>query len=124
MDKLNWTNKEVKFRDIRLQKDFYIITLLNESYSCDEISDVDKDKLINIKVNSNILNTRLNEYFFNEPEKIKRDIILGLKWNLVLTQGFFYKVSNSEYLQVNKDPEEWYISFLEVASPFSENMNF
>ena len=103
MEQINWTNKNIKFRDIRLQKDFYIITLLNESNSLDELDDSKKCELIKVKINSNILNARINEYFFNQPDKITRDNILNLRWNLVLTKGYFYKVNNSEIQTIHME---------------------
>ena len=124
MEQINWTNKNIKFRDIRLQKDFYIITLLNESNSLDELDDSKKCELIKVKINSNILNARINEYFFNQPDKITRDNILNLRWNLVLTKGYFYKVNNSEIQTIHKDPDEWYISLLDINSLYSENLIF
>ena len=113
-NKIEWTNKNVIFRDIRLIDNFYYITLLNESNS---ETLYDSSQLITVKFNSTVLNNVLSSYYLVKKDFFARDEILTLKWNLVLTKGFYYKNINDSYVEMKKEPDQWYISYININSP-------
>ena len=107
-EKIVWTHRKVYIKDIRKVRKFYILSI-----------DGLKDPIF---VDEYIFEGRLNSYYLRDNNRInliKRDEILNVKWNLVVTQGFFYKVveKDGSPVKVEKDPDKYYISFLEIDGP-------
>ena len=104
-----WTHKKVAINDIRKVKNFYIIVIDNIA---PELTDP-------IFVDKNIFESRVNSYYLRDGfSPISRNEVLDVKWNMVITKGFFYKIERDMPAeQVFKDSEKYYISFLEIDGP-------
>jgi hypothetical protein len=114
MDKVNthdWTHKDVRITDIRkLNNKFYIISI-NDPNLKEQI----KQPLF---VKEVILKERLKTFFLKDAYKVTREEILSVPWNLYLTQGHYVKLDeNGNIIKFDKDPNKWYISFLEISGP-------
>ena len=103
-----WTHKQVAIKDIRKVRKFYILSI---------------DGLENpIFVDQSIFEGRVNSYYLRDSttnQSIQRDEVLKVKWNLVITKGFFYKIDDrgNGPGKIDKDPDKYYISFLEIDGP-------
>ncbi len=108
MNNIEWTHKKIEINDIRKVKNFYILSV--------------NDKKITspIFVDHIIFEGRIKSYFLkNSMHELDRDNILKLKWNMVINQGYFIKYSEATAdIEKNyKDPDRFYISFLEIDGP-------
>jgi hypothetical protein len=108
-----WTHNKVSIADIRKVRKFYIIS----------IKEIDNP----IFVDQTIFEARLNSYYLRDAllpgefNSIKRNEVLDVKWNMVVTKGFFYKIDrDSPTEKIHKDPEKYYISFLEIDGPLGK----
>ena len=104
---IDWTHKKLAISDVRKVKNFYVIS-------------VDDKKITSpIFVDHNIFEGRLKSFFLkNNLDDVHRHEILALKWNMVINQGYFVKFGqDNEVEQIHKDPNKFYISFLEVDGP-------
>ena len=109
MEKVTWTHKNVEITDIRKVKKFYIITIKDDNI---------KSPLF---VDHNIFDTRVSSFLLKEV--FERYEILPLRWNMIITKGFFYKVDkDSVFGKIEKDPEKYYISFLEIDGPLGTHV--
>lgn len=106
--KLDWTHKEVSITDIRKINKLYILSI------------DDKKVIPPLLVNERIFNDRLKLYFLKNPENVSRDEILGVKWNMYITKGFYIKFKNeNEMKECEMDPEKFYVSYLEISGPLA-----
>lgn len=114
----DYTHKEVYIKDIRLKRgkrgskdDYFALTVAG----IDGI----------IFVNYSIFNERIRSYFLGKSvDEVGRDLILNLKWNLVITNGFYLKIVNKDHFEkVEGSPGKPYISILEVSSPIGDFAN-
>ena len=107
---IKWTHKKVSIKDIRRVRKFYILSI---------------DKIENpIFVDQNIFEGRINSYYLRESAEFNRGEVLDVKWNMVIEKGFFYKIDRDadEPEKVYKDPEKFYISFLEIDGPLGTHV--
>ena len=115
MDNINWTHEGIQLTDIRKVKKFYILSV--------------NDKKIKspLFVDHNIFDARLKSYFLTDRIddcRISRADVLTLKWNMVITQGYFLKYDAVGGTQeVYKDPDKFYISFLEIDGPLGHHIS-
>ena len=104
---VQWTHKQVSIKDIRKVKKFYILSI-------EEIENP-------IFVDQTIFESRIGSYYLRDvvlTSSVKRKEVLNVKWNMVITKGFFYKTYvDSPAEKVFKDSEKHYISFLEIDGP-------
>jgi len=106
MNKLDWTHKNVKMTDIRKPGDLYLFTINHL-----DVKDVP------LKVSENVFEKRLSPYFLKSWAEVTRGELLGVEWNMYITQGFYIKLSGTEIIEHPKDDDGWYVSFLEIAGP-------
>lgn len=125
---IEWTHKELQITDIRKVRKFYVIS-------------VDDKKINNpLFVDHSIFEGRVNSYYLrgfknsydiknyssvhNEPEEIKREEVINVKWNMAIYKGFFIKYNaNNEAEKIYKDQDKFYISFLEIAGPLGSHIS-
>jgi hypothetical protein len=104
---IDWTHKKVAIDDVRKVRKFYILSI--------------EGLVTPIFVDQTIFEGRVNSYYLRdnyETNNVNRHDVLDVKWNLVVTQGFFYKVDRDGPPQrIEKDPDKYYISFLEIDGP-------
>lgn len=101
---IDWTHKKVSIQDIRKVKKFYILS-------------IDDKKITSpLFVDHSIFEGRVNSFYLKDNYDFSREDILKVKWNLVITQGFFYKTEKDggEFERVDKDKDKFYVSFLEI----------
>jgi hypothetical protein len=105
-EKLDWTHKNVKIRDIRKLNKLYVFKIT-------DLSDTKIEDALFVK--DNIFEERLKSYFLTDLNDINRGDILSLNWNMYITKGYYIKINEKgEVDQFNHDPEKWYISYLEI----------
>ena len=126
--KLDWTHTGVKIQDIRKLAKLYVLytNLLADSPVFTDPEDPKPYKPVGpLFVNSNIFEARLTPYFLQDISRISREDILGVKWNMYITQGYFIKIDKDsnieEFPQDNK--EKWYVSYLEIAGDLGDFHN-
>ena len=105
---IDWTHRQVTIKDIRKVRKFYILS----------IEDVDNP----IFVDQNIFEGRVASYYLKDPLtkiEFERDQVLNVKWNMVISEGGFYKLDREtgDVVKINKDADKSYISFLEIDGP-------
>lgn len=113
MQRLDWTHQEVTITDIRKVSNLYILSINNKSVTPP------------LFVNEKIFNERLKLYFLKESSLVTRQEILGVKWNMYITQGSYIKV-NTETNDIKKfdmDANKFYVSYLEIAGPLASFSN-
>lgn len=111
---LDWTHKKIKIVDIRKLQKLYVLKVSTEN------SDNEDTSISPIFINATILNDRIKSYFLtSNVEKISRGEICDLVWNMYITKGRFFKFDKikKELFPEEKNPEKFYISFLEVDGP-------
>ena len=109
--KIDWTHSQVTINDIRKVRKFYILSVNNISNP--------------IFVDQNIFEGRINSYYLRDyTSAFKREEVLNVKWNMVIEKGFFYKLErdSKEPEKIYKDPEKYYISFLEIDGPLGTHV--
>ena len=108
MEKIDWTHKDVYITDIRKISKLYIISIADKKISSP------------LFVNQRIFEERLRSYFLKEPSDVSREEILGVKWNLYISKGFYIKVNfEGEVKNFDMDENKFYISYLEIAGPLA-----
>jgi hypothetical protein len=102
---LKWSHNKVLINDIRKVKNFYILSI-------DEVEN-------SIFVEKTIFESRVNSYYLRDNSaSISRNEVLNMKWNMLITKGFFYKVErDTKPEQIWRDADKYYISFLEIDGP-------
>jgi len=112
MNIIEWTHPGVKINDVRKVKNFYVISV------------DDKKVTSTIFVDHNIFEGRLKSYYLKDTmEDIHRSEVLGVKWNMVINQGYFIKYGrDGEEERIEKDPNKFYISFLEIDGPLGTHV--
>jgi len=100
---IDWTHKKVSIIDIRKVKKFYLLS-------------IDDKKITSpLFVDHNIFEGRINSFYLKDNYEFSREDVLKIKWNMLITQGFFYKYEkDGEFEQIMKDKDKFYISFLEI----------
>lgn len=113
---IDWTHKEVGITDIRKVKNFYIITI--------------NDKKIDgpLFVSTKIFDERVNSYYLRNvgPDYkylLTRDEVMNVKWNMIITKGYFIKIVGGEKREEHKDPDKYYVSFIEIAGPLGNHIS-
>lgn len=119
---IEWTHKDVKITDIRKVKKFYVISIDDEEIETP------------LFVQHDIFEGRVNSYYLrgynNTVSKSyavdiqpTRDEIISVKWNMVINKGYYVKLSDGEEDKVMKDPDKFYISFLEISGPLGNHVS-
>lgn len=116
---IKWTHKEVSIKDIRRVRKFYILSI--------DLPGENHDISTPIFVDQSIFEGRMSSYYLRdnyETNNVKRHEVLDVKWNMVIEKGFFYKIDRDadEPEKVYKDPEKFYISFLEIDGPLGTHV--
>jgi len=106
---IEWTHKSVAISDIRKVRKFYILSVNN---------------VVNpIFVDQNIFEGRINSYYLRDDGAATRSEILDVAWNMVITEGYFYKIDREgPPIRIDKDPNKSYISFLEIEGPLGNHV--
>jgi len=107
MNTIEWTHTGVKINDVRKVKNFYVIS-------------VDDKKITStLFVDLNIFEGRLKSYYLrNNMDDISRSDVTGVKWNMVISKGYFIKYDkDGETERIYKAVDKFYISFLEIDGP-------
>jgi len=108
MEKMDWTHKDVTITDIRKISNLYIISI------------DDKKVTSPMLVNEKIFSERLKLYFLKEAHRVTREEILGVKWNMYITKGYYIKVyAEDDVKKFDMDENKFYVSYLEVAGPLA-----
>jgi hypothetical protein len=106
--KMDWTHKDVTITDIRKISNLYIISIDDEKVAPP------------LLVNEKIFSERLRLYFLKEAHRVTREEILGVKWNMYLTKGYYVKIySEEDVKKFEMEENKWYVSYLEIAGPLS-----
>lgn len=118
---IDWTHEGVKLTDVRKVRKFYVISI--------------DDKKINspLFVDHNIFEGRVDSYYLrgyhdinygkSQISNVTRDEVLNVKWNMVITKGYFIKLVDGKQEEIYKDPDKYYISFLEIAGPLGNHVS-
>lgn len=103
---MDWTHKDVTITDIRKTSKLYIIS-------------IDEKKVTPpLLVNEKIFNERLSLYFLKDASRVTREEILGVKWNMYITKGYYVKIKN-DVEKIDMDESKYYVSYLEIAGPLA-----
>ena len=113
----DYTHTGVEIEDIRLKRgknkndDFFAIKVKN-------VDDI-------LYVNYNIFNDRVKAYFLGKlTSEIGRDLLLGLKWNFIITQGHYLKIiERGKFEAVSATDDKSYVSVLEIAGVIGDFKN-
>ena len=108
----DWTHRDCKITDIRKLYEMYIFTLEPSNMMITEGGY--KTPLL---VKNNIFEERLKTYFLKDAHRVTREEILGVKWNLFITQGYYIKIVKGETTKFPMDKDKYYVSYLEIAGP-------
>lgn len=105
----DWTHKEIKITDIRILSEFFYI------FTVEGIPGV-------LLVKRSIFDERIKCYFLNflnqTPNRVSREEILSVKWNMYITRGYYVKIQPEENFQIfEQDPNKYYVSYLDIAGP-------
>jgi hypothetical protein len=97
----DWTHHAITIIDIRKLKHLYAIKVSGISQT--------------LFVKEDIFNDRLSSYFLTDKLPERKDI-LSLKWNMVITEGFYIKVNgpSGQYHKINGDRKKLYVSYMDV----------
>lgn len=118
---IDWTHKDVKIQDIRKVRKFYVISI--------------NDKKITspLFVQHDIFEGRVDSYYlrgYNDLTSRKgsyssmtREEVTNVNWNMVITKGYYIKLTDGREEEVYKDPDKFYISFLEIAGPLGNHVS-
>jgi hypothetical protein len=109
----DWTHKSVRMTDIRRLSEFYIFTI--ESNLKGEV--FNSDELHPLMVKDKIFEERLKPFFLKDSNRVTREEILSVRWNMYITKGYYVKISRGEITRFPMDPEKHYVSYLEIAGP-------
>lgn len=104
----DWTHPDVKITDIRKVNDFYIFTIKDND---------GEDMEAPLTVKSNIFEDRLKPYFLKDPNKVTREDILSVTWNMYITKGYYIKLHRGKAYRHEVDSSKYYVSYLEIAGP-------
>lgn len=103
----DWTHKDVRIIDIRKNSKMYILLL--------DVEGVDTP----VTVQSGIFDEQLVSYFMCDTQKISRDDILSVRWNMVLSKGYYIKIDKSAEATATKhfssNSDKWFVSYLKVS---------
>ena len=113
----NYTHSNVYISDIRLKKG----RKNNDDFFAIKIQDVD-DILF---VNYNIFNDRIKAFFLGKSvDQIKRQHLLDLKWNFIITDGYYLKIIEKDYFdKIPGVSGKKYVSVLEISGPIGDFAN-
>jgi hypothetical protein len=109
MNKLDWTHKDIKIKDIRKLNKLYVIKIECSITSLEDAS---------LFVNDKIFEERIKSYFLKEMNQVSREEILKLSWNMYITKGYYIKIAEDGTIGEHLgDPNKHFISYLEIAGP-------
>jgi hypothetical protein len=110
---LDRTHRNINIIDIRKVNKLYVIVVNAVLY--DELTSIP------LFVNDRIFKERIESFFLKDISKITREEILGVNWNMYLTQGFYIKVQeDGTVTKFEHDPKKWYVSYLDISGPCGE----
>lgn len=118
-----WTHHNVRITDIRRLSEFYIFTIAVDGKEMDPMGlEYENDSSGHpvespLMVKDKIFEERLRPYFLKDVHRVSREEILGAKWNMYITKGYYIKISRGEVHKYDMDPEKYYVSYLEIAGP-------
>ena len=85
--KHDWTHKEVKMIDVRKLSEYYIFMIEPEFPNV--VGQNREGYYTPLLVKDKIFDERLKTYFLKDAHRVTREEILGVKWNLFITQGYY-----------------------------------
>lgn len=117
-DVKDWTHTNVRITDIRKLSEFYIFTI-GENDNLLGVEEASHGTHIDapLMVKDKIFEERLKPYFLKDAFRVSRDEILGVRWNMYITKGYYIKVSRGDIQKYDMDPDKHYVSYLEIAGP-------
>jgi len=118
-ESLDWTHKNAKISDIRKSESVYVIEI-KEGYQ--QAGNFFERTISPLFIKDTIFEERISSYFFKDISKISRECILGLKWNMYITKGYYIKIDKNIEGKIQKhyaDTNKWYVSYLEIAGPLA-----
>lgn len=105
---IDWNYPKATISDIRKLNKLYVIKIADDS-------------MPPLFVKDTIFEERLKSYYLQDITQLSRFDILGLKWNLLLTKGYYIKVGidgeAQKYGQRIEDKDKWFVSYLEIDGP-------
>lgn len=104
----DWTHKNVKIKDVRKNSKMYILQL--------EVGGV--SEVITVTVQTDIFEEQLVSYYLCDASKLRREDILAVEWNMVLSKGYYIKIAKKglEDKKVFTGHEDkWFVSYLKVT---------
>lgn len=108
---IEWTHKEVEIKDIRKVKKFYVLNVDDEEITSP------------LFVDHNIFDGRMKSFYLKDIVEFSREEVLNVKWNMVITKGYFWKIDKeNKEEKIEKDSEKFYISFLEIEGPLGNHV--
>lgn len=115
---INWTHKKVKITDIRKVRRFYIINIDDKSIEGP------------LFVTTKIFEERVNSYYLRNSDvpghdnfNITRDEVLNVQWNLVINKGYYIKIVDGQETKIEKDPDKYFVSFIEIDGPLGKHIS-
>jgi len=117
---IDWTHKDVKIEDIRKVRKFYVISINDRKITSP------------LFVQHDIFEGRVDSFYLRgydvdtgrgKKNSMTREEVLNVKWNMVINQGYFIKIVDGRQEKVHKDPDKFYISFLEIAGPLGNHVS-
>jgi hypothetical protein len=111
--KHDWTHKEVKMIDVRKLSEYYIFMIEPEFPNV--VGQNREGYYTPLLVKDKIFDERLKTYFLKDAHRVTREEILGVKWNLFITQGYYVKIVKGEIQKYPMDKDKCYVSYLEIA---------
>jgi len=113
----NYTHEHIKIHDIRLKNGkkqgerFFALIV-------EGIQDT-------LYINYEILNDRVKSYFLGKSiEQIDRKELLALRWNFIITQGYFFKIADKKHFEVqhSNNKNKYFVSVVEIDGIFGTGM--
>jgi hypothetical protein len=109
----DYTHKRKRILDIRLKKgksDEKFFAIIVEGINS------------TLYVNYDIFNDRIKSFFLGKNvEEINRYDLLNLEWNFIITQGYFYKITDKAFIkQISNNKNKWFVSVLEIFDYWSD----
>lgn len=107
---IDWTHKDLNIIDIRKVNKLYVIVI--------DAIELPSTPLF---VSDKIFEERLKSYFLKDGNKVTREEIMNVKWNMFITQNYYVKIDNQGNLTKFEHGEnKWYVSYLEICGPLGE----
>jgi hypothetical protein len=104
----DYTHKNVKIKDIRLKTGKN-----NDKFFSILVEGIDNT----LHISYDIFNERIKSFFLGKRiDEIDRSLLLTLNWNFIITQGYFYKVTDKAFIkQESPNKNKFFVSILDIV---------